>query len=189
MEKDFHTRSVMEGFLTSETSVNIQCQFETPHPDTEFQIQVLEIVLQGEERTLEMEEIKTSEKHGKKINFSFQREHLKSMEQLINIISPSTNQYSFLPTGFNGIEIIAFIGVTILLAILGVYISTEGIQISFLGVYNSTGGIQISFLGVYNSTWGIQISFLGFMIPLKGFRYLTRVFIISLYIWIPPVEL
>ena len=161
MEKDFHTRSVMEGFLTSETSVNIQCQFETPHPDTEFQIQVLEIVLQGEERTLEMEEIKASEKHGKKINFSFQREHLKSMEQLINIISPSTNQYSFLPTGFNGIEIIAFIGVTILLAILGVYISTEGIQISFLGVYNSTGGIQISFLGVYNSTWGIQISFQG----------------------------
>ena len=46
-----------------------------------------------------------------KINLSSQREDLKSMEQLINIISPSTNQYSFLPTGYNGIEIIALIRV------------------------------------------------------------------------------
>jgi len=56
----------------------------------------LEIVLQDEERTQEMEEMKTPEQHGKKIDFSSQGHHLESMEQLINIISPATNQYSFL---------------------------------------------------------------------------------------------
>lgn len=116
-KKDFNTRSVMEGLLTSEANVEIKCQFETPHPDTVFQIRGLEIVLQDEERTQEMEEMKTPEQHGKKIDFSSQRQHLESMEQLINIISPANNQYSFLPTGFNGIEIIALIGVITLIVI------------------------------------------------------------------------
>ena len=56
-----------------------------------------------------MEEMEASEKHDKKIDFSSQNEHLKSMEQLINIISPTT-QNSFLPAGYNGIEIIALTG-------------------------------------------------------------------------------
>ena len=107
----------MKGFLTTETGVDIQCQFETPHPDTVFQIQGLEIVLQDEERKQEMEEMKASKKHGKKIDFSSQKEHLISMEQLINIISPSTMQNSFLPAGYNGIKIIALTGVAILLVI------------------------------------------------------------------------
>ena len=47
-----------------------------------------------------------NEKHGERIKFSSQREHLKLVEQLINIFSPSTTQYSFLPAGYNGIEII-----------------------------------------------------------------------------------
>ena len=79
----------MEGLLMSETGENIQCQFESPHPDTVFQIQGLEILLQEEERIKVMEEINSSENHRKKIDFSSQREHLRSMEQLINIISPS----------------------------------------------------------------------------------------------------
>jgi len=114
---DFNARSTMQGFLTTETGGDIQCQFETPHPDTIFQIQGLEIVLQDEERKQEMVEMKSSEKHGKKLDFSTQKIHLKSMEQLINIISPSNKQNSFLPNGFNGIEIIALIGVFILLII------------------------------------------------------------------------
>jgi len=36
-----------------------------PAPDTVFQIQVLEIVLQDEERKQEIEEMKSYEKHGK----------------------------------------------------------------------------------------------------------------------------
>ena len=116
-KSDFNARSVIKGFLTTETGGDIQCQFETPHPDTVFQIQGLEIVLQDEERKQEMEEMEASEKHGKKIDFSSQKEHLKSMEQLINIISPSTTQNSLLPAGYNGIEIIALTGVAILLVI------------------------------------------------------------------------
>jgi len=116
-KSDFNARSVMKGFLTTDTGVDIQCQFETLHPDTVFQIQGLGIVLQAEKRKQEMEEMKASEKNGKKIDFSFQREHLKSMEQLINIISPSTTQNSFLPAGYNGIKIIALTGVAILLVI------------------------------------------------------------------------
>ena len=49
----------MEGLTTSEANVKIKCQFETPHPDTVFQIRGLEIVLQDEERKQEMEEMKT----------------------------------------------------------------------------------------------------------------------------------
>ena len=45
----------------SETGENIQCQ---------FQIQGLEILLQDEERIKEMEEINSSESHGKKTDFS-----------------------------------------------------------------------------------------------------------------------
>ena len=52
----------MQGFLTTETGGDIQCQFETPHPDTIFQIQGLEIVLQDEERKQEIVEMKASEK-------------------------------------------------------------------------------------------------------------------------------
>ena len=88
-----------------------------PTPRHYFQIQGLEIVLQDEERKQEMVEMKASEKHGKKLDFSTQKIHLKSMEQLINIISPSNKQNSFLPNGFNGIEIIALIRVFILLFI------------------------------------------------------------------------
>ena len=44
-----------------------------------------------------MEEMKTLEQHRKKIDFTSQGQHLESMEQLINIISPAINQYSFLP--------------------------------------------------------------------------------------------
>ena len=50
-KKDFNTRSVMEWLLTSVANVEIKCQFETPHPDTIFQIWGLKIVLQDEERT------------------------------------------------------------------------------------------------------------------------------------------
>ena len=102
----------------TETGVDIQCQLETPHPDTVFQIQGLEIVLQDKERKQEMEEMEASEKHGKKIDFSYQKEHLKSMEQLINIISPSTTQNSFLPAGYNGIEIIALTGAAAILLVI-----------------------------------------------------------------------
>ena len=59
-----------------------------------------------------MAEMKFSENQEKKIDFSSQREHLRLMEQHINIISPSTKQYPC-----NGIEIITLIGVVILFAI------------------------------------------------------------------------
>ena len=102
----------MEGLTTSEANVKIKCQFETPHPDTVFQIRGLEIVLQDEERKQEMEEMKTQEQHGKKIDIISQCQHLESMEQLININLPlPINTFSFL---FNRIEIIALIEVIIL---------------------------------------------------------------------------
>ena len=108
----FNTISVMEGLTTSEANVEIKCQFETAHPDTVFQIRGLESVLQDEERKQEMEEMKTPEQHGKKIDIISQCQHLESMEQLININLPlPINTFSFL---FNRIEIIALIEVIIL---------------------------------------------------------------------------
>ena len=47
-----------KGFLTTGTGVDIQCQFETLHPDTVFQIQGLETVLLDEERKQEIEEMR-----------------------------------------------------------------------------------------------------------------------------------
>ena len=55
----------MDGLLMSNGAKNIQCQFKSLHPDTVFQIQGLEIVLQDKERIKEMDEIKSSENHEK----------------------------------------------------------------------------------------------------------------------------
>ena len=48
-------------------------------------------MLPDKERASEMAEMKSTENQGKKTDFSSQHEHLQSMAQLINIISPSTS--------------------------------------------------------------------------------------------------
>lgn len=62
----------------------------------------MEIVIQDEELSKEIEELKEPSKVWSKINFSTKRKHLQEVEKIINLISPDAGSSSILPEVFKG---------------------------------------------------------------------------------------
>ena len=62
----------------------------------------MEIVIQDEELSKEIKELKEPSRVWSKINFSTKRKHLQEVEKIINLISPDAGSSSILPEVFKG---------------------------------------------------------------------------------------